>query len=516
MVKITKMMRITSKSMTAMKKRNIILVLVLLLFPFISGAQVLKGSYFLDHSINRHKMNPAFAPRANYFQLPVIGNTGVGIYSNLDVPLLTYPVGDKLGTFLHPSVSPEQFRRDLPAHLHFDADIQTTILSFGGFNKKKAFWNFTIDTRMMYDMDLPSDLFLFVKQGVGTQSQKYNIGNINAYATAALQASFGYSREWMKGLRAGFKVRAIAPIAYFGLNLEDVSLTTGADKWTVNTNGYLYTSMAGLDVKMSDGSLGTDFDMNKFLSNKGLAGFGYSVDLGVEYTLEIGCPVDGLAFSLAVTDLGQIFYKKDCVSAFENEGSMDWIGFHVDENLNLNTDQAMADLESKASGLFNLKEMEHPQMFERSTMPRLYAGVELPFLKRTMSVGLLYSARFSHSYARHELTASYNITPCRWFALGLNYSFLNTTRSMGAMLEFTPKAGPCFFLGMDYVPMEFVNAPLLEDILGASPGLLSMLGVKTTSWALPTSSRFNMNFGLAFNLGSKHVNPKKEKKNKTK
>ena len=499
-----------------MKKRNIILVLVLLLFPFISGAQVLKGSYFLDHSINRHKMNPAFAPRANYFQLPVIGNTGVGIYSNLDVLLLTYPVGDKLGTFLHPSVSLEQFRRDLPAHLHFDADIQTTILSFGGFNKKKAFWNFTIDTRMMYDMDLPSDLFLFVKQGVGTQSKKYNIGNINAYATAALQASFGYSREWMKGLRAGFKVRAIAPIAYFGLNLEDVSLTTGADKWTVNTNGYLYTSMAGLDVKMSDGSLGTDFDMNKFLSNKGLAGFGYSVDLGVEYTLEIGCPVDGLAFSLAVTDLGQIFYKKDCVSAFKNEGSMDWVGFHVDENLNLNTDQAMADLESKASGLFNLQEMEHPQMFERSTMPRLYAGVELPFLKRTMSVGLLYSARFSHSYARHELTASYNITPCKWFALGLNYSFLNTTRSMGAVLEFTPKAGPCFFLGMDYVPMEFVNAPLLEDILGASPGLLSMLGVKTTSWALPTSTRFNFNFGLAFNLGSKYVNPKKEKKNKTK
>lgn len=497
-----------------MKQNKIILAVFMLLLPLLAGAQVLKGSYFLDHSINRHKMNPAFAPRANYFQLPVIGNTGVGIYSNLDVPLLTYPVGDKLGTFLHPSVSLEQFRRDLPAHLHFDADIQTTILSFGGFNKKKAFWNFTIDTRMMYDMDLPSDLFLFVKQGVGTQSQKYNIGNINAYATAALQASFGYSREWMKGLRAGFKVRAIAPIAYFGLNLEDVSLTTGADKWTVNTNGYLYTSMAGLDVKMTDGSLGTDFDMNKFLSNKGLAGFGYSVDLGVEYTLEIGCPVDGLAFSLAVTDLGQIFYKKDCVSAFMNEGSMDWIGFHVDENLNLNTDQAMADLESKASGLFNLKEMEHPQMFERSTMPRLYAGVELPFLKRTMSVGLLYSARFSHSYARHELTASYNITPCRWFALGLNYSFLNTTRSMGAMLEFTPKAGPCLFLGMDYFPMEWASAPLLESVLGEAPGLFKSMGFKT--WTVPTSTRFNFNFGLAFNLGSKYVNPKKEKKNKTK
>ena len=497
-----------------MKTRNIILALVLLLFPVIAEAQVIKGSYFLDHSVNSHKMNPAFAPRANYFQLPVLGYTGFGLYSNVDVPLLTYPVNGKLGTFLHPSVSVDQFRRDLPNHLHFDADMETTILSFGGFNKKKAFWNFTIDTRMMYDMDLPSDLFLFVKQGVGTQSQKYNIGNINAYATAALQASFGYSREWMKGLRAGFKVRAIAPIAYFGLNLEDVSLTTGADKWTVNTNGYLYTSMAGLDVKMSDGSLGTDFDMNKFLSNKGLAGFGYSVDLGVEYTLEIGCPVDGLAFSLAVTDLGQIFYKKDCISAFKNEGSMDWIGFHVDENLNLNTDQAMADLESKASGLFNLKEMEHPQKFERSTMPRLYAGVELPFLKRTMSVGLLYSARFSHSYARHELTASYNITPCRWFALGLNYSFLNTTRSMGAVLELTPKAGPCLFVGMDYFPMEWAHAPVLESMLGEAPQMLGKFGFKT--WAVPTSTRINLNFGLSFNLGSKHVNPKKEKKTKNK
>ena len=502
--------------MSAMKKRNIILVLALLLFPFVSGAQVLKGSYFLDHSVNNHKMNPAFAPRANYFQLVGLGYTGFGVYSNIDLPLLTTQVDGKLGTFLHPSVSVKDFEKRLPSHLNLDAEFETTLLSFGGFNKRKAFWNFTVDMKTMLDVDLPSDLLLFLKKGVGTSGQRYNIGNVNMYASAALQASFGYSREWIKGLRAGFKVRAIAPVAYLGLNLEDMSLTTGAEKWTINTNGYFYSSMAGLDMNLSGGSFMTDFNMNKFLSNKGLAGLGYSVDLGLEYTLEIGCPVDGLAVSFAVTDLGQIFYKKDCVSAFKNEGSMDWVGFHVNENAETNFDEAMSDFESKAAGLFNLTEMAHPQRFDRSTMPRLYAGVELPFLKRTMSVGLLYSARFSHSYARHELTASYNLTPCKWFALGLNYSFLNTTRSMGAVIEFTPKAGPCFFLGMDYVPMEFVNAPLLEDVLGQSPGLLRMLGLKTTSWALPTSSRFNMNFGFAFNLGSKYVNPKKEKKNKNK
>ena len=126
-----------------------------------------------------------------------------------------------------------------------------------------------------------------------------------------------------------------------------------------------------------------------------------------------------------------------------------------------------------------------------------------------MSVGLLYSARFSHSYARHELTASYNLTPCKWFALGLNYSFLNTFRSMGAVLEFTPKVGPCLFIGMDYIPMEWANAPIMEGVLGEYPGFMRMLGINTSSWALPTSSRFNLNFGIAFNLGAKNLNTKK-------
>ena len=499
-----------------MKTNKIFIALVLMMLPMIAGAQVLKGSYFLDHSVNRHKMNPAFAPRANYFQLPAIGYVGTGVYSNLDIPLLTYPVGDKLGTFLHPSVSVAQFKRNLPNHLHMDAEFETTLLSFGGFNKKKAFWNFTIDTRMMFDVDLPSDLFLFLKKGVGTSSERFNIGNINAYATGALQASFGYSREWLKGFRAGFKVRAIAPLAYAGINLEDVSLTTGVDKWTINAEGYAYTAMQGLKVSIPEegGMPQTDFQMDKFISNRVLAGFGYSVDIGAEYTLELGTPVDGLAVSFAVTDLGQIFYKKNCVSAFKNTGSMEWVGFRVDEGMNVNVDQAIEDLQAKASGLLNLEEMAHPHQFERSTMPRIFAGVELPFLKRTMSVGLLYSARISHSYARHELTASYNLTPCRWFALGLNYSFLNTVKSMGAVIELTPKAGPTLFIGMDYFPMEWASAPIAESILGEAPDMFRKMGFKT--WTLPTSTRFNLNFGISMNLGSKYVNPRKEKKNKKK
>ena len=267
-----------------MKRKHIVAAIVFFMLPLIAGAQALKGSYFLDHSINRHQLNPAFAPRANYFQLVGIGNIGLGVYSNLDIPTFTYPTGDKLGTFLHPSVSVEQFERNLPRHPHLDIDFNTTILSFGWFNKNKAFWNFSLDTRVMADIDLPADLFILAKKGVGTDGQRYNIGNVNAYATAAVQASLGYSREFMKGLRAGFKVRAIAPLAYAGINLEDVSLSTSTQSWKINTEGYAYAAMQGLSLDLPEGELmpSVDFDPNVLLKNKVLAGFGYSVDLGVE------------------------------------------------------------------------------------------------------------------------------------------------------------------------------------------------------------------------------------------
>lgn len=498
-----------------MKKNYIIALVLVFILPVMAGAQVLKGSYFLDHSVNNHKMNPAFAPRANYFQLVGVGYFGTGVYSNLDLPLLMQPVDGGLGTFLHPSVSVKDFEKRLPDHLHLDAEMETVLLSFGGFNKKKAFWNFNIDMRTTMDVDLPSDLLLFLKKGTGTQAQRYNIGNVNAYAAANLGVSFGYSREWFKGFRGGFKVRGIIPLMYAGLNLDDVSLTTGTDKWAINTEGYLHTAMKGLELSQSEPNTipTVGFDLNKLISNKVAAGWGYSVDIGAEYVLELGCPVDGMAFSLAVTDLGQIFYHKDAVSAFENHGHVEWTGFQVDENMNVNAEQAIQDLSDKAAGLLNLSKKDQAKSLMRSTMPRLYVGVEYPFLKRSMSVGLLYSARFSHSYARHELTASYNITPCKWFALGLNYSFLNTSRSMGAVLEFTPKVGPCLFLGMDYIPMEWAKAPILEELVG-SPTLFNMIGLET--YMLPTSSRLNLNFGIAFNLGSKHVNPKREKKVKDK
>ena len=485
-----------------MKTKNLIIIAAALLMPFMAGAQALKGSYFIDNSLNSNKMNPAFTPRSNYFQIPVLGNINVGAMSNLDVPTFLYPMNGELVTFLNNQISVKQFERALPNHPHLDAETSVNILNFGFFTKRKSFWTFDLGIKAGMDTDLPADLFLFLKKGTGTSGQTYNIANINAYATASVQAALGYSRDIIDGLRVGAKVRAIAPVAYAALNLENVRLTTGKDKWTVETEGYVHAAIQGMDADLPAGEMVPEvgFDINRMLQNKVLAGFGFSIDLGAEYILDLpGELFDGISVSAAITDLGAVKYKKDAVHSFSTQGSVDWVGFQnvgVDDLENF--EAAVDDFVNKAEGLMNLKE-EQSASLTRSTMPNVYLGVEVPFLWRKMSAGLLYSGRFSHSYYRNELTASLNITPAKWFGLGINYSFLNTAKTLGAILELTPKNGLNFCLGFDYLPMAFTSAPMLMDEV---PGFLQNMGF--TGMPVPLSLRMNFHFGLSVALGSKH------------
>ena len=216
-------------------KKTIILVSLILL-PLVMGAQALKGSYFMENSVNRNKMNPAFAPRANYLHIPAVGTLGVGAVTNLDVPTFLYPSNGELLTFLHKDVSVEQFDRALAKHPHIDADAYTNILNFGFYNKNKAFWTFDLSVRAGADVDVPRDLFMFVKKGTGTSGESFNIANLNAYASASVQASLGWSRNISEAVRVGARLRFIAPLAYAALNLENVRLTTSHEKWTVETD----------------------------------------------------------------------------------------------------------------------------------------------------------------------------------------------------------------------------------------------------------------------------------------
>ncbi len=462
-----------------MNKKILAIAAMMLLMPMMMGAQALKGSYFLDNSLNRNQLNPAFAPRTGYFQIPVIGNFGVGIYTNLEVGDFLYPMNGQLNTYLHKDVPFEQFDSNLAKNPHLDVDINLNLINFG-FKAAGGFWTVDMGIRTLVDGDIPRDLFIFTKKGMG-ETGTYNLGSMKLNVMAAAQAAVGYSRDLsdlVPGLRVGAKVRAILPFAYVGLDLKEARLTASPDRWTVNTDAGLNLALKGLDpIDLED-----DFSPN-FSGTPGLAGFGMSFDLGAEYQLNFDGFINGVHFSAAFTDLGFINYSAENIQSFESKGQMDWTGVKISFEEGA-YDTVMDELNEQFEALKKLDKVESTSI-TRSSLPSFYVGAEMPFCNNMMSIGALYSARSSHHFTRHELTVSYNLNPTKWFGLGVNYSFLNVAKTIGWMLEFTPKAGLDFFIGSDYTFFELAMLP------------------ESVGFPIPTSARFNLQFGLAVPFGGR-------------
>lgn len=462
-----------------MNRKFFAVAAMMLLMPLMMGAQTLKGSYFLDNSLNRNKLNPAFAPQSSYFQIPVVGNTSVGIMSNLDLQTFMYPMNGQLYTFLNKNVTMEQFDAALTGKPYFDVATDVNLINVGWKGGEKGFWTVDLGVRVNVDTDLPRDLFTFMKKGTGT-SGTYNIGAVKANAAASVQAAVGYSRDLsdlVPGLRAGAKVRAILPVAYVGLDLTEVSLSTSPEKWIVATDGNLNTAVKGLEMTGADGKLKPTMN-----GPMGLSGIGFSFDLGAEYTYELDGFINGVSVSAALTDLGIVSYSAGV--QYRTNGQMDWTGLSISLQEGA-MDGAMDELKNEFGNLLSLNKHADAS-FSRSTLPSFYIGAEMPFMDNKMSVGALFSSRKSYFASRNELTLSYNANPFNWLSAGLNYSFLNTTKTIGWIVELTPKTGPCFFIGSDHFFLSRAKAPENFPLN-----------------YIPMAWRFNLHFGLAVALGKK-------------
>lgn len=469
-----------------MRNRYITLVTVMLLIPLMAGAQALKGSYFLDNSLYRNKLNPAFAPRAGYFSLPVLSNFGLGVHGNVGPADFLYPKNGELYTFLNNNVTLEEFSKNLPKRPMIDLDVDTDILNFGFYTAKDSFWSFDLGLRVDGQVGLPRDFLMFTKQGMGAEDRVYSLKGFDLWQTSSIYASIGHSHDfsWLiKGFKAGAKLRFFVPVEHIGMTLSDSYLYMNQDQWKVNTEAYgvLAASFMELDPAALNGDEDAEL-LNFNTSEIGPAGFGFSFDIGAEYRLSIGSAVDGLTFSFSALDLGAYFFGKDKVQGFESKGEVVYEGL---KDMELGDDSSMSDmtdaLVDEFLALANLEESAMPRYHTLNTRTKIFAGVEYPFLKDKMSVGLLYSGKFGYSRMLNELTLSYNLNPCKWFNLGLSWSFLNAYKTMGWMMEFTPKAGVNFFIGSDYTFFEVMPKmflPIDKLYVNARFGLSFMIGSK--------------------------------------
>ena len=465
-----------------MKNKHIIALLVLLagIMPTANG-QALKSSYFMENSLYRNRMNPAFTPRANYFSIPVIGTTGVGLYSNMGISDFLYPKNGELYSYLNENVTLKEFSRNLAKKPYIDMEFDTDLFSFGFYSGKNSFWNFNLGLKVDAQIDIPRDLFLMTKQGMSSSSQEYYLDRFNIYQTSAIQASLGYSRnlsDLVPGLNVGMKFKFLLGVEHIGMRLDEARIYMSQDKWMVDAKANGNIAASFLDVTLP--SENTDFGYNTDLSSIAPAGLGFAFDFGAEYVMNIGCLLDGLTLSASITDLGGMFYNTEYLQSFQSAGSAEFSGFtgmtFEDYDFQANLEEIMDEFMNIA----NFEQITPDGKLKVSTGPRIYLGAEMPFLKNLMSVGLLYSNKIAYRRVSNELTLAYNLTPSKWFNLGVNYSFLNIARSIGWMIEFSPRGGVDFYIGSDYTYLEFTPQFLPVDrfCINARFGATFMLGSK--------------------------------------
>lgn len=462
-------------------KRFAIAAILAILAVYVADAQV-RTSYFVRNSTLNHNFNPAFAPDQGYVGFPFLSNIYVGTKGNLGLSSVLYPLDNgKLGLFLHPDIPVEQAMSGFSAKNTLGASVNYDIMNAGWFTGKDSFWTLSLGLNMDMDISVPYELAEFMKVGMNQDPTSYSIAGISAVSELQARFSLGYSRgldNLVKGLRIGGKVHLISSIASAYAKVDRMDINMSAERWTVNSkaSGMLYGSGIVFNHDENGYISGYGFDYSSLRP----AGYGAALDLGIEYTLSEGTPVDGLRFALSVRDLGFMLYGKNTAYALESDnGEVVFEGF---EGIGQETDlkQQINELTSSLLGITSLKEVAMDKNCVEMLSTRMHASVDYSFLGNKMNVGLLYSGRFGKLIDEHELTLAWNYAPARWFDIAISYSMLNTGTTFGWLLTFVPRKGLNMFIGSDYTAFNYssLGIPVHGSYMNVNLGISVPLGGK--------------------------------------
>ena len=460
-----------------MKKGFYILLAALMMLPAGASAQQnLRTGYFLDGYIYKYKMNPAMAPERGFFAMPVLGNIGLGVETNLGLSTFVYPTSQGgLTTFLSPRVSSEDFLKNIADNNKLNLNVDMSILSFG-FRTGKSYHTVDLSTKINTGANVPGGLFEFIKVGGSQGNTIWDVSNLGLRGMARAELSYGYSRSIGDALRVGGRAKLLLGIMNFDVNLDKMSFEMSSEKWAVESHGNMMIS-APFTFGTKENNL-VDFsslDTYNLVSNLMSPSMGFAIDLGATYDF-----LDYFTASLSVLDLGAVSWKNTLVAATP-ETSWYFDGF---DSVDMSTmgDQ-VSGLFTGLTGAFNFEKQESGVKKSSALAATINAGVEarMPFYER-LSFGLLYHQKIEGVYSYSEGRLAVTVSPTNWFSLTTNYALSNFGHSWGGALNLHL---PGFGL--------FVGVDSFGPLLNVTPQMVPINAVNT-----------NLAFGLNFTFGKYH------------
>lgn len=406
-------------------------------------------SYFMEGATYRTDLNPALVPTRGYITLPGAAGVGLNWTTNfLCVDNYLYAKDGKTVSFLHESVTADEFMKKLPELGKITADVKTRIFGLG-FYVGKSFWSVGIDTNVSANMAMSMDLFRAIKTLGGGN---YDLGTTSFDATAYMNAYLGASIYLHKNVSIGIKAKFLAGAANLhadfsklGVSVSDESVKAemrGA--WRANgviLDGNKVGKNGGLNIA-DIVNITPDYILNNLNS------FGFAFDVGTEVRLLN----NHLKISAAVTDLGLIKWSPR--GHVKGTASYDF----AFEGINFEEPEMKGEApEFTVEGSQNVG-------YETKLNFSVNAGIELNALKNHIAVGVLSHTKFCHSFTYSELIASLNLRPMNWLSLSVTHTILNMNKPsvFGVALNFHPRAIN-IFVGADFVDTSYVNGPKIMN-----------------------------------------------------
>ena len=425
--------------------------------------------YFMEGVPLRSQMNPALAPQRGYFNIPVLGGLAVTAGGNTSLDHLLFRRDGRLVTLLSPSVSSADALSDLHSKNLVNADIRVNLLGFGAYTaNRKHFWSFDLNLRTSVSTQFPYELFHFFKTGESAQVRNLGLSS-DAYAEAGFNYSFPIGEKFYVGARVKFLVGLARAKSYF----TQFNVSLGENEWYAEAVGELEvnSNLLTIPTRQEAGQDGVyrnyyQLDDMEFDAKFKPAGYGAAFDIGATYE-----PIPNLLVSAAVNDIGFIAWNK--------ASSM-----HGTVSRRLTFDGAQVDASGVADIDFDLGELKFEQVDEESATRMLHytmnLGAEYRLWDRRVGFGALYQIH-KYDYAElHNLTASVNFQPVRWFGLSGSYSFIdNRASALGLGLNLNP---------------GWINFYVATDVL---------LTKKSAQWIPIKQGRMNFNLGIGVPMGKR-------------
>ena len=449
-------------------KRVVSIVVMLLLVTVVAQAQAtLRTGYFLKGNTYRYRLNPAFAGERNYIALPVLGNLNIAATGNIGLANFVYdaPNGRDLVTFMHPSVSADDFLGGLDKNNKMFADIDVTLLSagfyaFGGFN--------TVDVGVhsRSGMNVPYDMFRFMKV---MGSDTYSIRDLNLCSTNYADIALGHSRKITDDLSVGARLKFLFGLGYADVMFDRMDISMNGQQWMINAQGSANIAMGAAFKHDNERIINGKPAVNGLDDiSVGLNGFGMGIDLGATYDLS-NVLTKGLVVSASLNDLGFMNWNKVAKAAISPESPFVFDGFDNiaihDDVPGANIEDQFDDLKDDLEEFFSLEDKgEGSEGNMLSATLNLGVEYTMPFYDK-LSAGILYTSRFDDVCPLSQFSLMLNVAPVKWFDMAVSGTVSNAGTGFGAMANihctgFNLFVGTdCFVgdVGKQFIPLDNMN-----------------------------------------------------------